>query len=67
MNYVTYSCAFDDIEALLELLGILFRVLAADKDFDWDFAPLQRLKVFGWNKVTSDAARSSIATYLSSK
>lgn len=47
--HVTYSRAFDDIEALLKSLRILFHVLAADKNLDRDFAPPQRLKVFGWN------------------
>ena len=51
-----YSRAFDDIEALLELLRILFRILAANKDLDRDFAPFQRLKVLGW-KISSQFRR----------
>ena len=67
LTHGSYSCAFDDIKALLKMLCILFRVFAADQDLDRNFAPLQRLKVFGWNisvQFNSNAARSSDNTYL---
>ena len=48
MTHKRYPGAFDHIEAFLKVLRILFGILATYQDLDWDFAPLERLKVFCW-------------------
>ena len=42
----TYAGAFDNIKTFLEMLSILFHVLATDQNLDRDLAPLQRLEMF---------------------
>ena len=45
-NRGTYAGAFDNIKTFLEMLSILFRVLATNQNLNGDLAPLQRLEMF---------------------
>ena len=43
----SYTGAFDQVQASLELLCVLFLILSTDQYFESDFAAFQSLQVFG--------------------
>ena len=43
---MTHSCSLDDLDALLPMFGILFRIFASHKDLQRNLASLQRLEMF---------------------